>query len=70
MKALWLIIKILTVPAWGPLWLFYRFGKFMLLLVIVSAASGCVTNTGKFDKSPCACDFKPFVIQAKEARNA
>ena len=70
MKALWLILKVITLPAWGPLWLTYKLGKFLLVLVLVSAASGCVTNSGAIDKSPCACEFTPFVIQHKESRNA
>lgn len=70
MKALWILLLIITVPAWGPFWLMWKVGKFLLVLVIVSAASGCVTNSGHIDKSPCACEFTPFVIQHQEARNA
>lgn len=50
MKALWLILKVITFPAWAPLWLTYKLGKFLLVLVLVSAASGCVTNSGTIDK--------------------
>lgn len=70
MKAIWLLLKVITFPAWAPLWVVWKFGKVLILAVLVASASGCVTNSGKIDKSPCACDFKPFVIDAKEARNA
>jgi len=70
MKALWILFMIITAPAWVPFWLMWKVGKFLLVLVIVSAASGCVTNSGRIDKSPCACEFTPFVIQHQESRNA
>lgn len=70
MKALVLILKIITFPIWAPFWVIWRLGKFLLVLAVVAAASGCVTNTGKLDKSPCACEFTPFVIDHKESRNA
>lgn len=70
MKALWLIFKLITFPIWLPFWLLGKMGKLLLLVLFVSAASGCVTNTGKLDKSPCACEFTPFVIDHKEASNA
>lgn len=69
MKALIMIFKILTFPIWAPLWIVWKMGKFLLVLVVVAAAAGCTTNSGKIDTSPCACEFTPFVIDHKESRN-
>ena len=70
MKAFVLILKIVTFPLWAPLWMVAELWKVLLLAVVVGAASGCVTNTGKIDKSPCACQFTPFVTADQERTNA
>lgn len=70
MKAILLMLKIITAPVWGPLWLIAKLWKVIVLAVLVGAASGCVTNTGKLDKSPCACQFTPFVTADQERTNA
>lgn len=46
MNALWLILKVITFPAWGPLWLTWKLGKFLLVLVLVSAAQLAVAMAG------------------------
>ena len=70
MKALALILKIVFAPVWVPLWVVWRLGKVLILAVVVAAATGCTTNTGHIDKSPCACTFAPFEVPAaKEDRN-
>ncbi|CAH0273624.1 hypothetical protein K5E40_27830 [Pseudomonas baetica] len=69
MKAIVFIFKAVTLPIWLPLWVIFKLWKVVLLAVVVSAASGCVTNTGKIDKSPCACQFTPFVTADQERSN-
>ena len=70
MKTIVFICKAVTLPIWLPLWVIFKLWKVVLLAVVVSAASGCVTNTGKIDKSPCACQFTPFVNADMERSNA
>ncbi|MGY2172124.1 hypothetical protein [Pseudomonas gingeri] len=70
MKALKLILKIVLFPVWLPFWVLKKFWKLLLIALVIGSASGCVTNTGKIDKSPCACTFTPFVTPAdKENSN-
>ena len=70
MKAFAFILKVDLFPDWAPLWVLKKLWKVLLIAVVVTSASGCVTNTGKLDKSPCACTFAPFVAPAdKENSN-
>jgi len=65
MKTLIQILKIVTAPIWGPLWLQYvilkKCWRFVSLLLLGSIISGCVSNSARLDQSPCAgCDFQPM----------
>lgn len=33
--------------------------KPLAALFMLAAVTGCTSNSNTFDKSPCACDFKP-----------
>lgn len=61
MKAMTLIFIVLTAPLWVPFWLMGKYWRPFLALLFVSVLSGCVTNSGHFDKSPCtqSCHFYP-----------
>ena len=67
MKFLSLLLKILTFPVWGPVWLSFwllRKGwRLLLILLFVDAIGGCGGMSNKIEKSPCACDFRPLNTQ-------
>lgn len=58
MKQVILVLKFVTAPAWMPLWLMKKGGRFFAVLVLGAVLAGCASTSNKFDKSPCACDFK------------
>ena len=60
MKYIILVLKIVTAPAWVPLWMMKKGGRLFMMLVLAALLSGCASTSNKFDKSPCACDFKPL----------
>ncbi|SEB26329.1 hypothetical protein [Variovorax sp. YR216] len=71
LKNLFTLVKIITAPFWLPswltLWLLRKGWRLLLLAFVVSAASGCTSLSNKFDKSPCACDFRPLNTIALES---
>jgi hypothetical protein len=66
MKAIVFILKLVFAPVWMPLWVVKKFWKLLLVALVVTTAAGCVNNTAKLDKSPCACTMTPFVTPASE----
>lgn len=52
----------------GLFWLLRKVWRMLLALFIVGWISGCSSVSNHFDKSPCACDFKPLnTSQMREA---
>lgn len=60
MKYVILVLKIVTAPAWVPLWMMKKGGRLFMMLVLAAILASCASTSNKFDKSPCACDFKPL----------
>ena len=60
MKHIIPVLKFVTAPAWVPLWMMKKGGRVLAMLVVAALLSGCASTSNKFDKSPCACDFKPL----------
>jgi hypothetical protein len=60
MKYVLLVLKIITAPIWIPLWLMKKGGRLLTVLFLGAILGGCVSMSNGFDKSPCACDFKPL----------
>lgn len=64
LKILFKLVKIITAPFWLPswvtLWLLRKGWRLLLLAFVVGAAAGCSSVSNKFDKSPCACEFRPL----------
>ncbi|AMV09396.1 hypothetical protein AC028_21510 (plasmid) [Xanthomonas citri pv. aurantifolii] len=58
MKQVLMFLKVVTAPAWVPLWLMKKGVRLFAVLVLGAVLAGCATTSNQFDKSPCACDFK------------
>ncbi|WP_430504821.1 hypothetical protein [Ralstonia pseudosolanacearum] len=52
------------LPAFILLWPMGKLAKkgwrFLAVLFFAALVTGCASSSNKFDKSPCACDFKPI----------
>ncbi|ATS28842.1 hypothetical protein AB8Z76_12105 [Xanthomonas phaseoli pv. phaseoli] len=49
-----MFLKVVTAPAWVPLWLMKKGIRLFAVLVLGAVLAGCATTSNKFDKSPCA----------------
>jgi hypothetical protein len=58
MKHVILVLKILTVSVWLPLWLLKCGIRLIAVLVAGAILSSCATSSGRLEKSPCACSFE------------
>jgi len=57
----WLTAPI-WVPVWLPFWLLRRSWRWMLALTLAGLIGGCATDSGRFERSPCACRFLPLDV--------
>jgi hypothetical protein len=58
LKALLAMFLVLTAPIWVPFWLIAKFWRVFALLFLVGWLAGCTSTSNRFDKSPCACEFR------------
>lgn len=55
---IWKLVKVVTLPLWGPLWVIKRYIKtFIKLVLITSILNACSHDSSQIDTSPCACEF-------------
>lgn len=60
MKSLKAVAMTATFGIWAPLWLLRHTSRALCLLFVAGVISGCASNSGAFEKSPCACEFSPI----------
>lgn len=55
----------------GLCWVLRKAWRLLLAMFIAGSIAGCSTVSNRFDKSPCACDFKPLnTINVQEMGHA
>ena len=56
---MFLVLRIVTGPLWGQIWLVWKVTKFLAPFFLIGFLASCASSSNRFDKSPCACTFKP-----------
>jgi len=59
-RAVVFTVKLITAPFWFTAWIGWKVFLFLLPLFLAAMISGCASSSSHFDKSPCACDFRPL----------
>lgn len=54
------VAKVITAPIWFPASLILKGLILLLPLFLLGMTSGCTSVSNHFDKSPCACEFRPL----------
>ncbi len=62
MKPFILVLYLCTALVWPSLWITKRGIRFFAILAIGAVLSSCTSTSGKFERSPCACSFRPVKI--------
>jgi hypothetical protein len=63
------VAKVITAPVWIPLWIMMKILAVLLPLLVLGFLSGCTSTSNHFDKSPCACEFRPLNTAEVEDRS-
>lgn len=64
MNIVFMLLLILTAPIWVPFWLLSKVWKVLAILFLGVLSTGCVHNSAKFQKSPCACQYEPVNVSS------
>jgi hypothetical protein len=54
------VVKVVTAPFWFIPWMVLKGLVVLLPLLLLGFLSGCTSTSNHFDKSPCACEFRPL----------